>query len=457
MLKKKNIVAQISKATVVVLILAISVSSCRTTQPYAKLNTPTESLYRDIEVLDTNSMANIPWQELFTDVSLQNLIHKGIENNYNLLSAYSQVEVARAYYLQSRSAILPSVNGVANVDHGTSTSYQLGLTSSWELDIWGKLGSSRRAELNNLLQTEAGAKAVETNLVASIASYYYQLLTLDKQLTITEETAENWKSTVITMKALKEAARVTEAAVVQSEAQQYGVEVTIPDLKQSIKELENTLSLLIGIPPSEIQRGKLDNQKALELMSTGLPAQLLANRPDLKQAELNLRKHYELTNVARASFYPALSITASAGQYASNIEDLLNPGSTLAKIAAGLVQPIFNKRANKTRLEIAEEQQKQAFYGFQSTLLKAGQEVSNAMSLYKTTTTKAIIRQKQIDALELSVDYSQELLENGFANYTEVITAKQSLLQAKLSGVSNRLEQYKSVITLYSSLGGGWR
>ena len=121
------------------------------------------------------------------------------------------------------------------------------------------------------------------------------------------------------------------------------------------------------------------------------------------------------------------------------------------------MQPIFNKRANKTRLEIAEEQQKQAFYGFQSTLLKAGQEVSNAMSLYKTTTTKAIIRQKQIDALELSVDYSQELLENGFANYTEVITAKQSLLQAKLSGVSNRLEQYKSVITLYSSLGGGWR
>lgn len=457
MLKKKNTFVRGSTAAILVLIVAISVSSCRITQPYAQPETPTDSLYRDIEVTDTISMANLPWRELFTDVHLQNLIQKGIDNNYNLLSAYSQVGIARAYYLQSRSAILPSLDAVANVEHSTSTNYQLGLSSSWELDIWGKLGSSKRAELNNLLQTEAGAKAVETSLVASIASYYYQLLTLDKQLSITEETAENWRTTVITMRALKEAGRVTEAAVVQSEAQQYGVEVTIPDLKQSIKEFENALSLLVGVSPSEVQRGELDNQKALKVMSTGLPSQLLANRPDVRQAELNLRKQYELTNVARASFYPALSITASAGQYSSNIEDLLDPGSTLARIAAGLVQPIFNKRANKTRLEIAKEQQNQAFYDFQSALLNAGQEVSNAMSLYETTASKTIIRQKQINALELSVDYSQELLENGFANYTEVITAKQSLLQAKLAGVSNRLQQYQSVINLYSSLGGGWR
>lgn len=457
MLKKKNTFVRVSKAVMLVLAITMFISSCRITQPYAKPETPTESLYRDIKVSDTTSMANIPWQEIFSDAPLQKLIQTGIDHNLDLLSAYSQVQIARSYYLQSKSAILPSLNIAANVDHSTSTNYQLGLTSSWEIDIWGKLGSSKRADLANLLQTEAGAKAVQTGLVATIATYYYQLLSLDKQLSITEQTAENWKTTVMTMKALKEAGRVTEAAVVQSEAQQYGVEVTIPDLKQSIKEFENALSVLIGTTPSEIQRGKLDNQKSIKVLSTGLPSQLLANRPDVHQAELNLRQFYELTNVARASFYPTLSITASAGQYANNLENLFDPGSTLARIAAGLIQPIFNKRANKTRLEVAKEQQKQALYGFQSTLLNAGQEVSNAMSLYEASVIKAVIREKQINALEKSVDYSQELLENGFANYTEVITAKQNLLQAELARVNNRLQQFRSVINLYSSLGGGWK
>lgn len=457
MFKKEYNFNKLYQSVGILLLIGIGASSCKVTHPYKEPEAPTKDLYRDIQVSDTNSMANVPWQELFSDAILQNLIQEGIDHNPDLQVAFSRINVARANYAQSRVALLPNLNLVANAEHSTSDNFQLGLSSDWEIDIWGKLGSSKRAELANLLQTEAAGNAVKTRLVATIATYYYQLLSLDKQLSITEETLKNWKSTVTTMQALKEAGRVTEAAVVQSEAQQYGVEVSIPDLKQSIKELENSLSVLIGLPPAEIKRGAIENQNLTPLLSTGLPAQLLANRPDVLQAELNLRKQYELTNVARAYFYPNISISASAGQYSNSIDNLFDPGSTLARIGGGLLQPIFGKRMNKTRLEIAKEQAEQARLNFQSTLLNAGLEVSNALSLYNTTVAKASIRQNQIQALIKSVDYSQELLENGFANYTEVITARQSLLQAELAGESNRLARLRAIINLYSSLGGGWK
>ena len=457
MFKKEYNFTKLSRSVGLLLLIGIGASSCKVIQPYTEPEAPTESLFRDIQVNDTNSMANVPWQELFSDPILQDLIQEGIDHNPDLQVAFSRINVARANYEQSRIALLPDLNLVANAEHSTSDNFQLGLSSNWEIDIWGKLGSSKRAELANMLQTEAARNAVKTRLVATIATYYYQLLSLDKQLSITEETLKNWKSTVITMQALKEAGRVTEAAVVQSEAQQYGVEVSIPDLKQAIKELENSLSVLIGLPPSAIKRGKIENQKLTPLLSTGLPAQLLANRPDVLQAELNFRKQYELTNVARAYFYPNISISASAGQYSNSIDNLFDPGSTLARIGGGLLQPIFGKRMNKTRLEIAKEQAEQARLGYKSTLLNAGLEVSNALSLYNTTVEKASIRENQIQALIKSVDYSQELLENGFANYTEVITARQSLLQAELAGESNRLARFIAIINLYSSLGGGWK
>lgn len=457
MFKKKNMFIRISKAVVFISVIAITVSSCGITKPYVQPAAPSQDLYRDVVATDTNTIATLSWQEIFTDVPLQNLIETGINNNLDLLSAYSRIQVAQAFYLQSRASLLPSLNLLGNAEHSNSTQFQLGFNSTWEIDIWGKLGSAKRAELANLLQTEAAAKAVQTSLVSTIATYYYQLLALDQQLRITEQTVENWKTTVTTIRALKVAGRVTEAAVVQSEAQQHAAEVTIPDLKQSIREFENALSILMGSSPSTIERGRLENQQITTDLRTGVPAQLLANRPDVQQAELNLRQYFELTNVARASFYPSISITGSAGQYASSLGNLFDSGSSLARIGGGLLQPIFNNRANKTRLEVAEAQQQEALYNFQSTLLNAGQEVSNAISLYTTSLAKRSVRERQIDALEKSVSYSQELLENGFAIYTEVITARQSLLQAELAEVNDRLQQFRSVIDLYRAVGGGWR
>jgi outer membrane protein TolC len=319
------------------------------------------------------------------------------------------------------------------------------------------LGSNRRASLANLLQSEAAARAVQTGVVSTIANFYFTLLALDQQLLITQQTVRNWDTTVATMRALKDAARVTEAAVVQSEAQRYAAEVTIPDLRQNIREIENALSIVLGHPPTGIYRGHLLDQGALPMMNTGVPAQLLANRPDVQQAELSYRNAFELTNAARAAFYPSLVITGSFGTASLTLLDVLHPSSIAASIGAGLTQPIFNRRINRTNLAVAKAAQQASILNFQNALLNAGQEVSDAISLNQTAFEKVSIRTNQINALQLSVQYSQELLRNGFANYTEVIQARQSLLGAELGRVNDRLQQLQAVVNLYRSLGGGWK
>lgn len=451
------------------LIGIVFLSSCGVTKEYSKPEINIDSLYRDVQESDTNSLALLAWEDVFTDPMLQSLIKTGLANNPDLEIAYLNIQQAEAYFNQSKAAFLPNLNLNAGVDQsrlpeaqrngGSSslTQYNLGLSSTWEIDFWGKLKSSKKAELANLLATTEAAKAIKTRLISTIVSYYYQLLAMDEQLAITEKTVENWESTVITMRALKEAATVTEAAVVQSEAQRYAAEVTIPDLKQAIRETENALSILLGQQPTQVNRGSLSAQKLPTSLNTGVPSQLLANRPDVMQAELQFRQQFELANMARTYFYPSISITGSAAFTSNSLSNLLDPASFLASIGGGLTQPLFNRRLNKTRLEVALLQQEAALVNFKTTLLEAGREVSDALSLYKTANEKILVRRKQKDALEKAVDYSQELLENGFANYTEVITARQSLLQAELGGVNDRLERLLAVVNLYRSLGGGWK
>ncbi|MCW3112563.1 MAG: rane protein [Segetibacter sp.] len=456
----------------VFLFISISVlvlSACKVTSPYQSPEANTNNLFRDVNTTDTNSIANLRWSEVFTDTTLQRLIGEGIANNLDLQIAFTRIQQAEAFYQQSGAAFLPTLNSNAGITRSkfsagqgfgarpSITSYQLGLSSSWEADIWGRLGSNRRASLANLLQSEAARRAVQTGVVGAIANFYFTLMALDQQLLITQQTVYNWDTTVSTMRALKEAARVTEAAVVQSEAQRYAAEVTIPDLRQRIRETENALSIVLGHAPTGIYRSDFLEPGTLPIMSTGVPAQLLANRPDVQQAEFSYRNAFELTNVARAAFYPALVITGSGGFASLTLLDVLNPTSIAASIGAGLTQPIFNRRLNRTNLVVAQAQQQASLLNFRNTLLAAGQEVSNAISLNQAALEKVSIRTNQITALQRSVQYSQELLRNGFANYTEVINARQSLLQAELGRVNDRLQQFQATVNLYRSLGGGWR
>ena len=449
--------------------LLVILGACNVAKTYKAPEDVSPNLYRNNSNGDTTNLGFLSYKQVFTDTILQGLIGIGIEKNPNLQIAYTRIKQADALYLQSGATLLPALNSNAGITvsklseaqgfgiRNSATQYQLGLSSSWEADIWGRLRSNRRANLASLLQTEAAAKAVQTGLIAAIANFYYTLLALDQQLVITQQTVYNWDTTVNTIKELKKAARVTEAAVVQSEAQRYAAEVTIPDLKQQILETENALSILLGNDPAAIRRGKITEQQTLSVLQTGVPAQLLANRPDVQQAELQFRNNFELTNVARASFYPTLSITASSGLSAFTFANFLGVGGFGASIGAGLLQPIFNQRNNRTRLLVAEAQQQGAFINFQNTLLNAGREVSNAVSLHQTAMDKMLVRTHQLNSLQLSVEYSQELLRYGFANYTEVINARQFLLQAQLSGVNDRLQQLQATVNLYRALGGGSR
>ena len=449
--------------------LLVTLGACNVAKTYKAPEDVSPNLYRNNSNGDTTNLGFLSYKEVFTDTILQGLIGIGIEKNPNLQIAYTRIKQADALYLQSGAALLPALNSNAGITvsklseaqgfgiRNSATQYQLGLSSSWEADVWGRLRSNRRANFANLLQTEEAARAVQTSLISAIANFYYTLLALDQQLVITQQTVYNWDTTVNTIRELKKAARVTEAAVVQSEALRYAAEVTIPDLKQQILETENALSILLGNDPAAIRRGNITEQQTLSVLQTGVPAQLLANRPDVQQAELQFRNNFELTNVARASFYPTLSITASSGLSAFNFANFLSAGGFGASIGAGLLQPIFNQRNNRTRLLVAEAQQQGAFLNFQNTLLNAGREVSNAVSLHQTAMDKMLVRTHQLNSLQLSVEYSQELLRYGFANYTEVINARQFLLQAQLGGVNDRLQQLQATVNLYRALGGGSR
>ncbi|MEC5144749.1 efflux transporter outer membrane subunit [Chitinophaga sp. 212800010-3] len=451
----------------VAVIIAGMLGACRVTKPYHAPRITDNNLYRDVSSTDTTNIAVLHWKEIFTDTLLQQLIDEGIRNNLDLQVAWSRMRQAAAVYSQSRQALYPTINanagatlaGASNqVNTGRTVidqQFSVGLAASWEADIWGKLRSARRAGLASMLQATANAQAVQTALVANIADAYYNLLALDQQLHITQQTVINWQATVEVMKELKKADVVTGAAVVQSEASRYAAEVTIPDLRQSIRQTENQLNLLLGRTPGPVGRDSLDAQQPIMLLQTGVPAQLLANRPDVRAAENNLRYYFEQTNVAKAYLYPTLSISASGGY--TSYYSLTGPGSWISNLTAGLLQPLFNQGVNRTRLKVAQEQQQQAALGFRSAVLNAGGEVSNALYTYQSAIDKANTRKLQLQNLQLSVDYTQELVRYGFANYTEVLNAQQSLLAAQLGKINDHLQQLQAIVFLYRALGGGWR
>ena len=418
-----------SKFTLAFSVSFIILSSCKVTKPYQTPAVQYNDSFRGGATGDTTTMAILRWREVFTDTILQGLIEKGISQNLDLQMAYSRIRQAQSYYKQSRAAFLPAIDANAGASRtrlskaqgfgvvSNFTEYQLGISAAWEADIWGRLSSTKRASRASLLQTEAGARAIQSEIVSNIASLYYTLLSLDQQLIITRQTVRNWDTTVTTMRSLLEGARVTEAAVVQSLAQRYAAEVTIPDLIQRIQQAENALSILLGMPPADVTRSRLADQSTLPILNTGIPLQLLGNRPDVQEAEQAYRYAFELTNVARTAFYPSLTISGSTGFSNLSLSGFFGASAFGYSITGGLLQPILHQRRNKTNLEVAKEQQRTALLGFQNTLLTAGQEVSDALSLHVAARNKMLVRSNEIDALQKSVDYTQKLLQNGFANY----------------------------------------
>ncbi|MBW8242418.1 TolC family protein [Muricauda oceani] len=454
------------------LVVPLLLQSCFVAKNYSRPEVGTESLYRtDNLPQDSISMADVSWKDLFNDEQLKSYIQEGLENNIDIRIALQNVVAAEAYLKQGKAGYYPTLSGTASFTRTKNSrnsqfgsfftsaleQYELSGSLSWEADIWGKIRSNKRAFGAAYLQSVTAHQAVKTQLVANIANTYYQLMALDKQLEVSKQTLESRKNSLETTIALKEAGQVTEVAVKQTEAQVHTTEIIVIDLENNIKLLENAFSILLGEAPQEIQRGKLDDQTIDTDLSTGVPYMLLANRPDVMQAEYGLINAFELTNVAKSSLYPSLSLSASGGFQSLELDNWLDASSLFSNLVGSLTQPIFNGRQLRTQVEVAKAQQEQALLSYKQALLTAGREVSDALYTYEAETKKITARSKELEAYATAEDYSEELLDNGLANYLEVLTARQNALNSELNYVDSQYARLSAMIELYRALGGGWK
>lgn len=462
-MKKQNII----KGSLLVFIMFV-VQSCFVAKDYEKPQVNTDNLYRTEQSIDSTSLAMVSWDKLFSDKLLQGYINEGLQNNLDLQIALQNIAAAEATMKQGKAGYFPTLTGNSTWTHQETSEnsqfgrlfssidqYELSAKLSWEADIWGKIRSNRRASLAQYLQTQAAKQAVQTQLVANIASLYYKLLATDAQINVVTKTIENRNKSVEVIVALKESGSVNEVAVKQTEAQKYAAEIILKDLEYNRKVLENSFTQLLGKAPGSVVRSTFETQQIDADVKVGLPAFLLSKRPDVVAAELNFRNTFELTNIARSSFYPSLTLNATGGLQALELKDWFSTKSIFANVITGLTQPIFSQRQNKTRLEVAKANQQKAYLQYEKTLLVAGKEVSDALASYENETDKLAIRKKQLESLTKAADYSDELLQYGLVNYLEVLTAKDNALNTEINYIDNKYSQLNAVITLYKALGGG--
>jgi len=470
-----------NKYTKGVIILGVAslliLNSCQTMNKYTAPEIDSESLFRNGEVKDTTTIASISWQEYFSDAFLQAYIEEALNNNFDMLIATERIKQAEAALGMARAAYFPDIAISGQVDQTrlSSTdpltgmpkdkknlgyhkeSYSLGLVASWELDIWGKMNRQSKAKYAQMLNSYAGRNLIQTSLIANIANTYYSLLALDEQLMVTNEMIILMEENLISTEALKEAGMANGAAVEQTRALLYGTQASIPDLLSNIRQLENSLCLMLGRKPGYIARSNIENQHVPNQIAYGIPVQMLARRPDVQQAELSFRSAFELTHAAKASFYP--SVTLSTGMIGfsttNTLSNFFKPENLFANIIGGITQPIFARKQLISNLKIAKAEQQIALLTFEQTVLAAGQEVSDIIFIYEASLRKNTTREKQIESLNKSVYYTLELLKAGEANYLEVLNAQQGLLQAQLNQVNDKLEQLQAVSNLYRALGGG--
>lgn len=448
--------------------LTAMMSSCHIYKAYDRPETIDASgIYRDpasaTDTLasDTANMGNLPWREVFRDAKLQALIEEGLANNVDMQAAALRVEEAKVMLTAAKLSYLPTINftpqgTLSSFDKSKPTqTYQLPVSASWEIDLFGKILNAKRGQKVAYEQSKYSEQAVRSQIICGIANTYYSLLMLDRQVEITTETAAIYKENVRVMEAMKIAGMTTEAAVAQMRAASHQVEASLLDLKRQVRETENSLAVLLAKAPQPIDRSTLDEQVMPEELTAGVPMQLLENRPDVKMAEMTLAAAYYTTNSARAAFYPGLNITGTAGWTNSAGMAVLNPGKLILNAVASLAQPIFNNGKLIANLKVSKAEEKIAQMNYQQTILEAGKEVSDALYLYDTQNKKLVEDRGQVDQLDKAVTYTKALFQSGDATYLEILTAQQNLLSAQLSEVSDNFQRMQAVINLYSALGGG--
>ena len=467
---------------IVPLSICLALASCAPAlAPLVKTKAVPESFDKST---DTTNIAGTPWRTYFKDPNLINLIEIALKNNQELQITLQEIEIAKNDIRVRKGALLPKVGigagaGVEKVGRyasqgagDSSTEIRPGLEmpeplgdlkiaayANWEVDIWKKLRNSKKAAVSRYLSTFEGKNFVITNLIAEVADSYYELLALDSQLDIVTQNIALQSTALEIVKIQKEAARSTELAVQKFQAEVMASKSMEFEILQNIKETENKINFLLGQYPQEIRRDKTNFTSRLpSVIHAGIPSQLLANRPDIKKAEMELEGAKLDVKVARAEFYPSLDIRAMVGVNAFKASYLFTfPESLLYSLAGDFAAPLINRNAIKAEYSAANARQIQALYNYERTILKAYLEVSSQLSKINNLEKKYQLKAQQVDALNRSISVAGDLFKSARVDYFEVLMTQRDALESKLELIETKKEQLNAVVHIYKDLGGGWK
>ena len=433
---------------------------------------------------DTTNSAKTPWKNFFTDKNLADLIDVALKKNQELMITLQEIEIAKNDIRIKKGTLLPSVGikagtGFEKVGRYTSQGagdatteiapgiefpeplgdLKIAAYANWEVDIWKKLRNSKKAAISRYLATVEGKNFVLTNLVAEVADSYYELLALDNQLAIVKQNITLQNNALEIVKIQKQNGRATELAVQKFTAEVASSQSMEYEISQQITETENKINFLLGRYPQEIKR---DTSAFMNLIpstiNSGIPSQLLENRPDIKQAELELAAAKLDVKVARAEFYPSLDISAGLGLQAFKPSYLFKfPESVLYSLAGDIAAPLINRNAIKAEFKNANARQLQAMYNYEKTVLNAYLEVATQLSKINNLEKRYGLRSKQVDALNTSIDVSNDLFKSARVDYFEVLMTQRDALESKLELIETKKEQLSAVVRVYQNLGGGWK
>lgn len=445
--------------------MAATLSGCHIYKAYETPDDISTSEQYRVDALasadDGSNFGDVPWREVFTDPQLQTYIEKALENNADVRTAALTVEQAQAALMSARLSYLPNFSlnpqgTISSFNHQKATqAYSLPVTASWQVDLFGQLLNPHRKAKVSFRQAQYYQQAVQTNIISATANMYYTMLMLDRQLAISDETCGLLEKTVTTMEAMKDAGMTNSAAIEQSRTSYAQVKASLSDIKQSIRETENAFCLLLNEPAHEIERGKFESQQLPDNFNVGIPVQLLSNRPDVKAAEMSLAACYYDTNSARAAFYPQVTINGQVG-WTNNAGIIVNPGKLLASVVGSLTQPLFYRGKLVAGLKQAKAAEEKAKIQFQTSLLSASNEVSNALYQYQMNTEKSASRKIQVESARKASYDTQELFQLGTStSYLEVLSAQSAYLSAQLAEVNDTFDRMQATISLYQALGGG--
>lgn len=435
-------------------------------------------------VSDSINDAQLSWKEYFADPYLDTLITTALQNNQELNIVMQEIEISRNEVRARKGEYLPFVGlkggaGVEKVGRYTSQGandanteikpgqefpeplqdYMVGAYATWEIDIWNKLHNAKKSAVSRYLASVEGRNFLQTNLIAEIAHSYYELLALDNQLQIIKQNIEIQNNALKIVKLQKQSARVTELAVKRFEAQVFNTTSLQFAIQQRIIETENRINFLVGRFPQPVKRSsQIFNDIVPRIINVGIPSQLLENRPDVKQAEMELIAAKLDIKVAKARFYPSLGISAGIGLQAFDSKYLFKtPESLLYSITGDLVAPLINRNAIKASYYSANAKQIQAVYNYEKTILNAYVEVVNQLSKIENTAKIYEYKSQQVEALNQSVAISNDLFSSARADYMEVLLTQRDALESKFDLIETKMEQMSALVNIYRALGGGWK